>query len=93
MKLKQLKQLSEKELSDQLRELRFELAKERAASEIGTAKNPGRIRAVRKSIARIQTILKIKSLKAPKPAKPAVAEKKDEAKTKTETKVSTEKKK
>ena len=65
MKFKELKKLDGQQLADQLREARFELAKERAASEIGTVKNPGRIRAVRKTIARIQTIVNAKKIAAP----------------------------
>jgi large subunit ribosomal protein L29 len=57
IKKKKLREMDEKQLVEQLKELRLELSKERAASEIGTAKNPGRIKAVRKNIARILTIL------------------------------------
>lgn len=59
MKLKEMKKLTAEQLAGQLREARLELAKERAASEIGTVKNPGRIRAIRQTIARIQTIQSI----------------------------------
>jgi len=62
MKFKELKKLDGQQLTDQLHEARLELAKERAASEIGTAKNPGRIRVVRKTIARIQTIVNSKKI-------------------------------
>lgn len=60
MKIKEMRKLGNEQLLQQLLESRLELAKERAASEIGTAKNPGRIGAVRKTIARIQTILNAK---------------------------------
>jgi len=70
MKSKELRKLDDKQLAEQLREARLELAKERAASEIGTAKNPGRIRAVRKTVARIQTILNSKKMIAESKTKP-----------------------
>lgn len=74
MKLKEIRKLDNKQLVDQLHEARLELAKDRAASEIGTVKNPGRIRATRRTIARIQTIMneakrkeEAKKTAAPKP--------------------------
>ena len=67
MKLKDMKKLSGEQLATQLRDARLELAKERASSEIGTAKNPGRIRALRRTIARINTFMK--ALPQAKPAK------------------------
>ena len=48
--------MAAKDLGSRLGELRMELAKDLAASEIGTAKNPGRISAIRQEIARIMTI-------------------------------------
>lgn len=54
---RKLRELSEKELNDKMKELRLELSKDRAGSEIGTVKNPGRIKEVRKTIAKILTIL------------------------------------
>lgn len=83
MKIKEIRKLDEKQLVVQLHEARVELAKERAASEIGTVKNPGRIRAVRKTIARIQTIVSaknnatkdVKNVVVKSPAKSAGAEK------------------
>ena len=54
--------MSEKELNDNINELKLELSKERAASEIGTAKSPGRIRAIRKSLARIKTVVNLKKI-------------------------------
>ena len=60
MKLREMRKLGDAQLAEQLRDARLELAKERAASEIGTVKNPGRIRSVRRTIARIQTIMHAK---------------------------------
>lgn len=56
LKSKKIRESGEKEMQEKLRELRLELSKERASSEIGTVKNPGRIRELRKTIARILTI-------------------------------------
>lgn len=72
LKMKKIKEMSEKELNDNINELKLELSKERAASEIGTAKSPGRIRAIRKSLARIKTIVNSKkqiNKKMPKASK------------------------
>jgi len=55
LKMKKIRELGEKELEERLRELKLELSKEKAASEIGTVKNPGRIREIRRTIARILT--------------------------------------
>ncbi|MBI5332493.1 MAG: 50S ribosomal protein L29 [Candidatus Aenigmarchaeota archaeon] len=63
LKMKKIKEMGEKELNDNLNELRLELSKDRGASEIGTVKSPGKIRAVRKSIARIKTVINQKSQK------------------------------
>ncbi len=56
LKMKKIRELSEKELQERMRELKLELSKEKAASEIGTVKNPGRIREIRRTIARILTL-------------------------------------
>ncbi|MBU5557816.1 MAG: 50S ribosomal protein L29 [Candidatus Aenigmatarchaeota archaeon] len=49
-------ELDEGELVKRLAEIRLELAKERAHSAIGAApKNPGRVRELRRAIARILT--------------------------------------
>ena len=56
-RIRKLREASEKELNEKLRELRLELSKERASSEIGTVKSPGRIREIRKTIAKIMSII------------------------------------
>jgi large subunit ribosomal protein L29 len=57
IKKKQLKEMSEKDLEEKLKELKLELSKDLASSEVGgTVKNPGRIRETRKTIAKILTI-------------------------------------
>jgi len=61
LRAKDIRKLSEKELEKKLDELRLELAKERANISIGASvTSPGRIREIRKTIARIQTIRKAK---------------------------------
>lgn len=60
LKMKKIREMSEKEINDNVNELKLELSKERAASEIGTAKSPGRIKAIRKSLARIKTVINLK---------------------------------
>jgi large subunit ribosomal protein L29 len=63
MKKKMMREKSSKELLEQLAEARLELAKLRAEAEIGTVKNPGRVRSLRKTIARLLTIIKQKKVK------------------------------
>ena len=61
MKAKELRQKSPEELKELLKDLRAELVKERAQIEAGLRpENPGRIRAIRRDIARILTILREK---------------------------------
>ncbi|GEM_PF-676295 len=56
LKMKDIKKLGEKELSEKLNELKLELAKERANIAIGaTVTSPGRIKEIRRGIARIET--------------------------------------
>ncbi len=57
LKSKKIREMSEKERNEKMNELRLELSKERAASEIGTVKNPGRIRELRRTVARMLTIM------------------------------------
>jgi large subunit ribosomal protein L29 len=56
IKKKQMKEMSDADLIKRLSELRLDLAKERSQIAIGgTASNPGRIKEVRKTIAKILT--------------------------------------
>lgn len=55
LKMKRIREMNEKELDEKLRELKLEISKDRASSAIGTVKNPGRIREMRRSVARILT--------------------------------------
>jgi large subunit ribosomal protein L29 len=57
MKKKDLKKMSDSDLDKQLSELKLELMKEKGNVEMGgNVKNPGRIRTIRKNIARILTL-------------------------------------
>jgi ribosomal protein L29 len=48
--------MSEKDLNEKTAELRLEMSKETASAEIGgTVKSPGKIREIRRTIARIKT--------------------------------------
>ena len=67
-KMKELRELSEDDLKKKVYDAKLELSKELGASEIGTVKNPGRIRSLRHDIARILTIQNERS-KAVKDAK------------------------
>ncbi|RLJ08133.1 MAG: 50S ribosomal protein L29 [Candidatus Aenigmatarchaeota archaeon] len=56
LRFKDLKKMGPKELDEKLRELRLELAKERGNIAIGASvSSPGKIREIRKAIARILT--------------------------------------
>ena len=55
--------MKREELKKKLNELSTELMKEKAQSAIKAAvKNPGRIRAIRRTIARIRTLMKVRNL-------------------------------
>ncbi len=59
VKKKELKNMNESELDKQLKDLRMELMKSNSQVASGTApKNPGQIKQVKKTIARILTIKK-----------------------------------
>jgi large subunit ribosomal protein L29 len=58
LKSKKIREMNEKDLRAKLAELKLELSKEQAASEMGTVKNSGRIREIRRTIARINTIMR-----------------------------------
>ncbi len=61
LRKKDIRKLDNKEISKKLDEFRLELSKERAKINIGaTVTSPGRIKELRKAIARILTIKKEK---------------------------------
>ncbi len=67
MKAKELQVLSEGELLDKLDEVKKELMKENAQISSGTTpKSPGQIKQLKKTIAKIHTILNIKNMEKKK---------------------------
>ncbi|MCD6371606.1 MAG: 50S ribosomal protein L29 [Candidatus Aenigmarchaeota archaeon] len=62
MKMKEIREMKDEDLKRKLRELRLELMKEMANVRMGRPiKNPGKIRVLRKTIARILTVLRERS--------------------------------
>ena len=57
IRAKELKSMSKKDLEKKLEELELELSKERASAFVGTSKNPGKIKEIKRTIARIKTIM------------------------------------
>jgi large subunit ribosomal protein L29 len=58
MKAKELRNLHNKELYEKMSEIKKELMKENAQIALGgTPKNPGKVRATKRTIARIMTLL------------------------------------
>jgi ribosomal protein L29 len=67
LKHQEIMKLSEKELNEKAVELKQELAKERAVIASGTrSEKPGKIRKIRREIARILTALTVKTKGAKK---------------------------
>lgn len=66
VKMKNVREMNDKDLNDKLKELRLELSKDRASSEVGTVKNPGRIRELRCAVARILTEKRKREIKSEK---------------------------
>jgi len=61
IKRKELKNISKSDLEKKLNELKLELAKNKANAFVGgTVKNPGKIKEIKKTIARILTVEKSK---------------------------------
>ncbi len=63
LKPKEIRSMSPEERLRKLRELRAELIKLRTQAYLGTLTNVGKIRVVRKNIARILTIMREEELK------------------------------
>ena len=61
--MKKIREASENDLMERLKEARLELSKDLAASEIGIAKSPARIRKNRKMVAKILTVLNERKIK------------------------------
>jgi large subunit ribosomal protein L29 len=55
IKAKKVREMEVKDMDEKLKEMYLEMSKEKASSEIGgSVKNPGRIRELRRTIARIR---------------------------------------
>jgi len=64
LRIKELRKLNDEDLEKKLNELKLELLKERGNVEMGgNIKNPGRIRVIRRDIARISTLKREKEKK------------------------------
>jgi large subunit ribosomal protein L29 len=57
MKIKELKEMTNEELATQRRDLKHETINLRVQQQSGQLENPARIKAVRRTIARIETVL------------------------------------
>lgn len=57
MKIKELREMSNEELSKQRRDLKEEMLNLRVQQQSGQLENPSRIRQVRREVARIETVL------------------------------------
>jgi len=81
IKKSEFKQMNEAQLKNKLEELKKEMVKIRAQISMHTAlENPGRVKAVRKTIARIHTSLKMK--RTAQPEKKVTSQSKQIEKTK-----------
>lgn len=70
MKIKELRGMDEENLKSKLIELRNELVKINAQVAIGTTpKNPGQVKNIKKTIARIMTIINEKKIEGDKESK------------------------
>ena len=66
-KTKELRGMGKEEMNEKLQQLKIELSKEKGAIASGTkAENPGKVKEIRKTIARILTIKKEKEVKTKK---------------------------
>ncbi|WP_338252965.1 50S ribosomal protein L29 [Pyrodictium abyssi] len=63
MKTEDIRKMSPEERLKKLEELQEELVKLRLKAVVGTLENPGAIRAIRKTIARILTVMREEELK------------------------------
>lgn len=62
MKIKEIKSLTNEELENKLKDLKSELFNLRFQLAINQLENPMRIRAVKKDIARVQTVIREKEI-------------------------------
>lgn len=67
LRTKEIREMNEKDLDKKLNELKLELAKEKANINIGASvTSPGRIKEIKRTIARIETIKREKQLEVRK---------------------------
>ncbi len=66
MRISEIRALSPEERKKKLEELRTELIRLRLQAATGTLDNPGKIRAIRKTIARILTVMREEELASKK---------------------------
>lgn len=69
IKKNELKQMSVEDLNKKLEPLKLELMKLRSQSASGSTQNPGRIRLIKRTIAKVLTKLKEKQKEKPKGVK------------------------
>lgn len=69
LRTRDIRNMSPEERLKKLQELREELVKLRLKAAVGTLENPGAIRAIRKSIARILTVMREEELAKQRQAK------------------------
>lgn len=69
MKISEIQALSDQELKAKTRDLRHEKLNLRIQQQTGQIERPSRLREIRKTIARIQTVLSQRSLEAAAAAK------------------------
>lgn len=62
MKIKELRELSNKELEGKIRESKKELFNLRMKQSTGTLENPSKMRELRKDVARMKTIMREREL-------------------------------
>ena len=83
IKARELRKLSKEELNNKVKDLRKDLIKINAQRSTGTAvENPGKIKQVRKAIARIFTVMNEKPAKVEETKKAESPKQKKEAKNK-----------
>ena len=64
VKIKELRDLNEVELADKSRDLKHEVLNLRIQQETGQLENPSRLRTIRREVAKIETVLSERRIKA-----------------------------
>jgi large subunit ribosomal protein L29 len=64
LRMKEIRKMEGKDMDKNLKDLRLELSKERASINIGaSAKSPGRVKEIRRTVARILTVKREREIK------------------------------